>query len=279
MKPIIVLYHSNCPDGFGAAWAAWKKFGNKAEYIAIDPNELPNIPLKSKDIYILDNCFFSEVLEKLERSNKKVVVIDHHKSNEEHAKSATFFVFNINHSGAVLSWIYFHPGKKIPELMKYVEDVDLWRFKLPRVHEITTYTYAQEFDFKIWNKIAKDLETKSGQNHYVRIGKIIGRYEDMLIKSVLKKAELVKFGKYKVLAVNSPIKKFTSFLGHELVAKKPPLGIVWYETQGDLHVSLRGNGEIDVSKIAEKYGGGGHKNSAGFEFPTKKGFPWKIIKS
>jgi hypothetical protein len=29
MKKTIILYHLDCPDGFGAAWAAWKKFSSK----------------------------------------------------------------------------------------------------------------------------------------------------------------------------------------------------------------------------------------------------------
>src|SRR3989344_3757446 len=34
-KKIAVLYHGGCPDGFGGAYAAWKKFGNMAEYIPL----------------------------------------------------------------------------------------------------------------------------------------------------------------------------------------------------------------------------------------------------
>src|SRR3989338_9515798 len=30
-----ILYHANCPDGFGGAYAAWKKFGDSAEYIPV----------------------------------------------------------------------------------------------------------------------------------------------------------------------------------------------------------------------------------------------------
>ena len=33
MKPL-VLYHANCADGFGAAFAAWLKLGDEAEYVA-----------------------------------------------------------------------------------------------------------------------------------------------------------------------------------------------------------------------------------------------------
>ena len=31
-KPDIMIYHANCADGFGAAWAAWMRWGDEVEY-------------------------------------------------------------------------------------------------------------------------------------------------------------------------------------------------------------------------------------------------------
>jgi len=36
------------------------------------------------------------------------------------------------------------------------------------------------------------------------------------------------------------------------------------ERDGQVKVSLRGKGDVDVSAIAAKFGGGGHRNAAGF---------------
>ena len=33
LKSIVVIYHGRCRDGFAAAYAAWKKFGDKASYL------------------------------------------------------------------------------------------------------------------------------------------------------------------------------------------------------------------------------------------------------
>ncbi|KKT22880.1 MAG: Phosphoesterase, DHHA1 [Parcubacteria group bacterium GW2011_GWB1_43_8b] len=55
------------------------------------------------------------------------------------------------------------------------------------------------------------------------------------------------------------------------------MGIVWYKENDGIHVSLRAQGKVDVSKIAVKYGGGGHKNASGFAWPENKKFPWKVI--
>jgi phosphoesterase RecJ-like protein len=38
---------------------------------------------------------------------------------------------------------------------------------------------------------------------------------------------------------------------------------------GKYKFSLRSKGDIDVSKIAQKYGGGGHLNAAGFVAPLE----------
>ena len=53
-KPVIVFYHERCSDGFGAAWAAWKKFGARAAYVPITHNEGIPEDLRGKEIYFVD---------------------------------------------------------------------------------------------------------------------------------------------------------------------------------------------------------------------------------
>lgn len=66
------------------------------------------------------------------------------------------------------------------------------------------------------------------------------------------------------LACNAPA-HLASDLGHELANKSGTFGLVW-SVAGDLavHCSLRSNGDYDVSAIAKAFGGGGHRNAAGF---------------
>ena len=81
MKKIIIFYHKDCPDGFGAAWIAWKKYGKKAEYIGINPRELPDgFSVKNAEIYLLDNSLTQGVAKDLEKNGNHVVMIDHHAS-------------------------------------------------------------------------------------------------------------------------------------------------------------------------------------------------------
>ena len=130
-KKIAVLYHKGCTDGFGAAWAAWKKFGARAEYLGVERGQPSPKRLKGKDVYMLDFTYPLDITKKLLGVVKSLTIIDHHISVEKSTKLAHKYVYNLNHSGAGLAWNYFHPGKKVPLLLRYVEDVDIWRLKLP----------------------------------------------------------------------------------------------------------------------------------------------------
>ena len=68
-----------------------------------------------------------------------------------------------------------------------------------------------------------------------------------------------------MMIVNCPTKELTSEVGH-IIAHEYGIGMVWWfdhETQM-ANVSLRSVGDHDVSKIAVKYGGGGHRAASGF---------------
>src|SRR3989338_204024 len=106
-KDIVVLYHGNCTDGFSAAWVAWKKFGNNAEYIGVGLDDAPLRGLINKEIYSLDFTYKAKYIPELLSRNKKLVVIDHHITNTETTKMAQDYLFDLTHSAAVLTWKYF----------------------------------------------------------------------------------------------------------------------------------------------------------------------------
>ena len=279
MKQIVILYHNDCTDGFSSAWSAWKKFGNKADYIGIDPGSKPTTGLKGKEIYMLDLIYPIQYLGKLIKENKKVVAIDHHISNQKAFNFISSGLFDLKHSGAVLSWKYFHPKTEVPKFLKYVEDMDLWKFKLSKTKEVISYLGLIEFGFKNWDKICKDLKNKEIYREYIKKGTLVLSYEDILINRIIDgHAELVSFFGYKTYTVNSSL--FNSQIANILLKKLPPLGIVWSQDKsGRVHVSLRSDGTVDVSKLAAKFkGGGGHKKSAGFSIESCSKLPWKKVK-
>ncbi|MBI5732351.1 hypothetical protein HY967_00100 [Candidatus Jorgensenbacteria bacterium] len=283
MKSIIVLYHANCPDGFGAAWAAWKKFGKKADYVGIRPSQtldqLVGLSLKDrKEIYFLDVSASAKKLKELAKKNELVTFIDHHVSNKDIIRSASRWVFDNRHSGAVLSWKFFFPKKKTPQLLRYLEEMDLWKFSMPHTMEITAWLDIFPMDLKIWNTLIKKIEKSEFRKKAAVQGKLLLEYENRLIKKVIKYAQEVSFKGYRARAANSP--NFQSQIGHLLLDNRHPVAIVWNEAADGIKFSLRSNGKVDVSRLAKQFpGGGGHKAAAGFSLPLGKKLPWKRMKS
>lgn len=277
-KDIVVLYHNNCTDGFCAAWAAWKKFGDSAEYIGINPGTAPLPDLTGKEIYTIDFTYSVEYIPKLLKENKRLTTIDHHITAQEGAAMTQDYLFDLKHSGAVLSWQYFHPNKKVPELLNYVEDFDLWQFKFLHTKEVVAYLDMFDFGFEVWDKLITDFEDPKKFKELLPQAKLLLGYEKKMVERIARNySELVNFEGYKTYVVNCPI--FGSQIGNILYNKLPPLSIVWYRDKKRLKFGLRSDGvSVDVSELAKKFGGGGHKGSSGFSLPVDSPLPWKIIK-
>ncbi|HUZ93227.1 MAG TPA: hypothetical protein VNG29_04535 [Candidatus Paceibacterota bacterium] len=276
-QKIIVIYHGDCRDGFGGAWAAWKKFGAKAAYLPARDRFGPPCEIKNKEVYLIDYTYQPEVVEKLIRENKRVTAIDHHFTAEPAVKLTERCSFSLHHSGAILAWNYFHPGKKSPMLLRYVEDYDLWRWRMPHLKEVILYLDLIPFGFADWTSIARSLETKTGRAAWIKDGNLLLRQEKSIVRELLQGSEQVRFMGRTVYAVNAP-HRFVDDLGHELALRTNSFGIVWSERAGVIKVSLRAVGSTDISGIARKLGGGGHKQSGAFRFSADKPFPWKRIK-
>jgi nanoRNase/pAp phosphatase (c-di-AMP/oligoRNAs hydrolase) len=77
--------------------------------------------------------------------------------------------------------------------------------------------------------------------------------------------------------VNSSV--FASQMGNEVVDRGYDIGVIWRHIKDDhIKVSLRSHkyGKVDVGKIAEKYGGGGHKSAASFVIHSEDELPWQL---
>ena len=155
MKPL-VIYHANCTDGFGAAFAAWLKLGDEAEYLPMeygkDYSKSENtFELDERNIYVLDFSFPRDVMDLLFSRAKHVVWLDHHKTafemwckgvpekgwicqrlncTEDNPSGNVHIELNNNKSGALIAWEYFHPITKVPKLIQHIDDRDRWQFKL-----------------------------------------------------------------------------------------------------------------------------------------------------
>jgi oligoribonuclease NrnB/cAMP/cGMP phosphodiesterase (DHH superfamily) len=280
-QKIIIIYHGDCDDGFGGAYAAWKKFGARAAYLpAMDRFALP-CPLKNKEIYLIDYTYQENLIKKLLHDNKRVTAIDHHITAERAAKLTKDYSFALDHSGAVLAWKYFHPGKRVPMMLRYIEDRDLWRWKVPASKAILAYFDLKEWTFAVWDRVAKELEHPAQRKTYKEKGELLARYEKTLVNEMLLSAEKVRFEGRTVFAVNAP-RHFVSDLGAVLARRTHSFAIIWRLSAGEVKVSLRSEGTADVARIAKKFNGGGHKRASAFFLPIGPHgaitFPWKPLK-
>ena len=272
MKSIIVIYHRD-EDGFGGAWVAWKKFKGKADYIGVDFPDPFLKDIKDKEVYLIDFCYEKNEMKELLRNNKKLIVLDHHVSRKEEIKISTGYVYGTDNSGSVLAWKYFWPQKPIPKLLHYIEDMDLWKLKRKFVREIISSLNTYEFKFSLWDKIAKDLENPKTAKKYIDEGSAMIKYQDMLIKSVVDTGVDIIIDGQKGFAVNCPI--LDSEVGAYIWKNKGVIALIWHSKNGLVKVSLRSKKGVNVAKIAEKFGGGGHIRASGFSFDYRCNFPWK----
>ncbi len=282
LKETVVIYHADCRDGFGAAYAAWKKFGDRASYLPWRDHAVAPEGLTHKEIYIVDFSFRRPTFETLLAQNKCVVVIDHHQTAKDDVIAFPQNIFANDHSGCVLAWQYFHPGAEVPELLLYIEDHDLWRFALPENREYNVALGQYEVSFASWDALIAELAASDANRiNFIAKGALIAKFEDKLVDTILATKERVLFEGHEVWAVNAE-RIYRSILGNKLAELneaegKIAIGIVYYHSHGRVNISLRSRGEVDVATIAEKYGGGGHKRAAGIEVSTFTDLPFTFL--
>jgi oligoribonuclease NrnB/cAMP/cGMP phosphodiesterase (DHH superfamily) len=258
-----VIYHAECTDGFGSAYAAWKCLGNRAEYYACKHGVLPP-DVTGQNVVILDFSFSNAVTKEMIEKANNLLVIDHHKSAMVELHDITNTHFDMTHSGAMLSWNFFHPGKEPPKFIQYIEDRDLWKWELPYSKEFSAAFDMVPFDFEEFEKFEDD----SVFDDAVKRGSYILAYSKTVIKKICDKASTRILDGKSVAVVNSS--HWMSEIGARL-APDCDFAMMWYydHNDRDIKVSLRAfHDTIDVSEIAKKFGGGGHRKAAGFRLSS-----------
>ncbi len=290
MKPL-VIYHDNCADGFGAAWAAYKKFGaDGAEYLPMNYND-PRVAVShdelsfptavaDRDIYVLDFSFPNPVMSALHNaclnSRHDLIVRDHHKTHFEalDLDPTKLYVYAFialgadilldpDRSGCVLAWDFFFPNTPAPTMLHYIQDRDLWRWRFPETRDFAAALRSEPFTFGYFDRVSQD------PGPLLRDGRAMNKLFDQQLADIIARPVPVDIQGYHSmgLAVNCT-PQFASEAGNKLAEKSGTFGMTWVVgSDGRVFVSLRSIGEFDVSAIARQYGGGGHLNSAGFSVP------------
>jgi oligoribonuclease NrnB/cAMP/cGMP phosphodiesterase (DHH superfamily) len=258
----LVIYHGGCTDGFGAAWAAWKLLGDRATYLPARYGEPPP-DVRGKSVVVVDFSYDNATTKRLAAEAKSFLVIDHHKSAMAELHDVACAHFDMNHSGAMLSWKFFHPGKEPPRVIRHIEDRDLWKWEIPYSKEFAAAFDMVPFDFEEFDKYLDDSAVDSAQER----GAYILAYSKTVISKIAKHAAPRKIDGKDVLVVNSP--HWMSEIGNAL-STKCDFALIWYYDHDtrQVKVSLRAHhDDADVSEVAKRFGGGGHRKAAGFALP------------
>jgi len=267
MSNILIVHHGRCTDGWCSAWIAKKVFPD-AQFHAAQFGEMPP-DVTNKEVFILDFSYKRQVMLFLNYKAKSLTVLDHHKTALKDLEGLPFCIFDMERSGAGLTWNYFnhfnYPGRNqffdepMPWVVQYVQDRDLGRHELPDTRQVNAVIASYPFDFQMWDELAsKPLDEVREE------GKSILRYQEQVANDLVSYAREVVFDGYNVLAVNTSI--MNSDVGCKL-AKDRPFGVVWFQRDDGKYISsLRSCKDVgvDVEGIAHNHGGGGHKWCSGF---------------
>jgi oligoribonuclease NrnB/cAMP/cGMP phosphodiesterase (DHH superfamily) len=252
--PDVVLYHAECMDGFGAAWALWKRFP-QARFVPVKHGFPQPDGLDNQHVVMVDFSYPRTDILALADCTASLQILDHHITAESALADLPFAYFDMDRSGAVLAWEWAHT-QSVPWLLQYVQDKDLWRWQLPHSREISSALASYPFDFAIWEQFQFETLKIEGTG--------ILRSENNLIDKLTLDAIMVSVAGYTVPAVHSPV--LASQIGERLAADHA-FGVIWHQKDGRRYFSLRSkSGGISVSEIAAQYGGGGHTHAAGFSF-------------
>lgn len=260
MSKALVIYHANCADGFGAAWAARGALGDMADYIPCQYGQPAPTIEPGQEVYIVDFSFPRDVMLTIGEKAASVMVLDHHKTARD-ALAGEWpthirITFDMERSGARMAWEAFHPGTAVPKLIQYIEDRDLWRWQLPNSREVSAAIRSYPFNFDIWNDF--QIERLAAE------GAAIIRYTTQQIGGLVSLAQRREVGGHTVPVVNAPACWASEVCN--ILAQGEPFAASWCASETEVFWSLRSAEDgIDVSEVAKQFGGGGHKHAAGFK--------------
>lgn len=283
---ILCIYHGNCQDGFGAAWAVRHALGDLVEfYPGVYQDAPPDVT--GRHVLLVDFSYKRSVLLDMVERARTILVLDHHKSAQEDlagfpepapyeewqdrslalvegATTPIAALFDMERSGAGLTWDYFHPGKPRPRLIDHIEDRDLWRFALPYTRMISAALFSHPYDFDLWDDYmaGHDLST------LILEGGAIERKQKQDIANLLPVVQrMMPIGGIRMPVANLPL-TLTSDAGHKMASEADGIAACYWDTPEGRVFSLRSTDDgPDCQALAVKYGGGGHKHAAGFRVP------------
>lgn len=260
-----VIYHGQCPDGAASAWATQGVVSPSCVYVAAMHNEPPP-DVTGRRVAILDFSYDRDVLEEMAAKAIELIVLDHHVEAEKKLAGLPYVTFDMQRSGAMMSWEFFHPSEAPPWIIQYVQDRDLWKWMLPGSRDVGSWMQRfAPFTPETIEAISKiPLETA------IREGGLIRQTIEAYIAATRQFSTTVQFAGY-TTAICNATRWGVSELANAMLDDDHPMSLVWFhDHEADVvRVSLRSKtADVHVGAIATRHGGGGHATAAGFEVKT-----------
>jgi len=261
----LCIYHANCADGFTAAWAVWRAHPDTEFHGGVHGKPSPNCD--GRDVVMVDFSYKRQELIEIASVANSVLILDHHKSAEAELVDLpgnVTAIFDMERSGAMMSWNYFHPDRSPSDLIIHVQDRDLWQFKREQTRAFQANLFSLEYTFDNWDRVHNLCSDDYKYHNFVAEGEAIERkhFKDVneLINVAATRSIITGFD---VPTLNAPY-FYSSDAGH-IMGRGEPFAACYWDTPDGRVFSLRSEPEgQDVSVVAAKFGGGGHKNAAGF---------------
>lgn len=275
-RPLVIYHGHTCPDGFAAALAAWIYYQGKAEFLALDHGDVRSVddlpPLDGRAVYILDFSFGEVILRAMEERAAKLVLLDHHLSA---AEKLTGFVcrcgvvhFDMKKSGARLAWEFFHPEQPVPDLVRFVEDRDIWVWQYPESASFLAALDMEPFDFARWQQITQMDAVQLAA--FIERGHAMDEKFQKLAELIAESASPVVFNGVTGLMVNAP-GVFHSLVGDLLSQKSGTFALLWsVDKKVAIKCGLRSRSDFNCIPLAASMGGGGHAQASGFKMPMAR---------
>lgn len=280
-----VLYHSGCPDGFTAAWVAHNALKAEGKEPVMHPVSHGNPPpdLSGVDeVYILDFSYPHEVLvEMTDDGNRRVVVLDHHQSAIDQITDGLGYdprkfealgsfapapyevELDTDRSGAGIAWDYFHDPDTRPAVVSYVEDRDLWRWKLFDSKAVNAFIKAQPHTLEDWDRLAemplRDMGTR-GRGVLLQV--------DAYCRAAASHAYICEMGDRTFPIVNVTYESCSDVANYMLDKFDTDMSGYFFQRADQLwQYGFRSRNGVTVHDFAKQFGGGGHPQASGCQVP------------
>ena len=269
-----VFYHNDL-DGrcAGAIVAHFTGNYNPEDYFEVDyVMDLSVVPVSDGEVvYFVDYSFKENTLgflKSLQERGCQIIWIDHHTSSinlcKAHPELALINGIRSDEwSGAALTWDYCSDFER-PDCVNYVSDYDCWKFQYePQTTFFKLGIETVKYDAldDIWERLFGDMWVFE-IGYLIVTGRTIKGYVDKTNDYYREHyAYETEIAGHKCLVVNQETNSWV--FGSKY--NEYPLVMVWvFDGTQYVYSIFSSNPEIDCSKIAESYGGGGHKGAAGF---------------